>query len=339
VAINLQGHASSISSLEWSPDGLLASGAEDKNIIIWDLAAEQPAQILKGHTRGIRTIAWGPQGYLASLSSDEIIIWEIQTGKQLQAMQSDYSYSIDYIAWSSDGRLAFQQSINYYFMDVLTGESRQFQEQDHTTSIAWSWDHASISSVTGDDVTVLSRSQDGKLASGTGNGDIIIRDMNTEESSVISRAHNGSILDITWLLNGRLVSVGEDFRVVLWDLQTKQPVYQIDRIPGRKVTSSPDGKFVAWSENDRIQVMPVRYMQPICKLVIRNFSEDEWKKYRGRFYVYHPTCPDLAIPEIQDPLLTINGRLAIIGKIIAGLGAIVMIIWLLKKAVKLKTRK
>ena len=47
-----------------SPEGTntLASGSDDKTVIIWDVATEEQKVQLKGHTNVVNSVAWGPEG-------------------------------------------------------------------------------------------------------------------------------------------------------------------------------------------------------------------------------------------------------------------------------------
>ncbi|WP_035372153.1 hypothetical protein, partial [Dolichospermum circinale] len=80
-------HKNKVLSVAFSPNGkLLASGSDDKIIILWDLATKKHS-ILEGHgeyswSKGINSIAFSPDSqFLISGSDDKTIkLWDINLG-------------------------------------------------------------------------------------------------------------------------------------------------------------------------------------------------------------------------------------------------------------------
>ena len=80
------GHAGSVDAVAVSPDGkLIASGATDRLIKLWDRATGLEVQTLAGHTLGVASLAWAPDGKtLVSSGLDRTIrVWDVKGGKEI----------------------------------------------------------------------------------------------------------------------------------------------------------------------------------------------------------------------------------------------------------------
>jgi WD40 repeat protein len=81
-----QGHFNNIKSVAYSPDGaLLASGAHDGTIHLWDTSTWKSIKKLANHRGHVEGIAWSPDSTkLASVGNDAVIrIWGLGDGQNM----------------------------------------------------------------------------------------------------------------------------------------------------------------------------------------------------------------------------------------------------------------
>jgi serine/threonine protein kinase len=88
--LTLVGHASSVESVAFRPDGQrLASASGDQTLKIWDSATGREQFTLKGHADWVNSVTFSPDGQrLASASNDQTVrIWDSATGKEQFALK------------------------------------------------------------------------------------------------------------------------------------------------------------------------------------------------------------------------------------------------------------
>ncbi len=75
VTCRLQGHTDNVSSISTSPCGtMMASGSEDKTVVIWELTRKSKIRVLEGHTHYVMSVAWsGDGGFIVSGSADDTV--------------------------------------------------------------------------------------------------------------------------------------------------------------------------------------------------------------------------------------------------------------------------
>jgi WD40 repeat protein/tRNA A-37 threonylcarbamoyl transferase component Bud32 len=101
----LTGHTQPVTALAFAPHGnFLATGGEDWNINLWDVATGQK-QTLVGHKQNVAALAFTPDGQtLASGSWDKTLgLWHVGTGMELMVLEG-HAGSIHAVAFSPDGK-------------------------------------------------------------------------------------------------------------------------------------------------------------------------------------------------------------------------------------------
>ena len=85
----LKGHAHSVLSVAFSPDGKrIVSGSWDHTLKVWDAQSGQETLTLKGHAGDVRSVAFSPDGQRIVSGSwgfrgklGEIKVWKVEAGE------------------------------------------------------------------------------------------------------------------------------------------------------------------------------------------------------------------------------------------------------------------
>ena len=221
----------SIASLQFRPDGQIATGSEDGTLTLWSAKGDRLQTIQTG--QGIRSLHFSPNGQsLATLGDDNSVkLWDAQgklratlnpralinlqfspTGQQLVTIAADSTIQL----WSAQGKL-----------------------------------QATIASHMGD-ITSVHFSPDGtRFATTSTDGTAILWTTAGKQQAVL-RGHRGSVLDAQFSPKGQiLATLGDDKTVRLWDRQGN-PIAVFRGHRGRilSLQFSPDGQQIATSSAD-----------------------------------------------------------------------------------------
>ena len=258
-----------ITSVAFSPDGkILASGSDDKTIILWDLKTSKPlGPPLTGHKNGVLSLAFSPDGNLLVSGGREVIVWDVKTRKPLFPPLDDM---FGYPAFLPDGRTLAISGYSTSLWDLKTRPpAGEFLEEDlaHPGPLAISpsgrilarihvsrgrcwfglWDLQTRKAQTGppkDNITSLVFSPDGQTLV-TGGDEIIFWDMTHPLGSPPGGDKAGGS-SLVFTPDGRtLVSVNTHGTVSFYD-----------------------GSLQAWKDR-------------AGQMANRNLTHGEWKEYLG----------------------------------------------------------
>ena len=125
-----------------------------------------------------------------------------------------------------------------------------------------------------DPVPSVAWSADGRLASGSQDGSVIIWDLKTGQPAQTLKGHTYGVTSVAWSADGRLASGSEDDSVIVWDLQTGQPA-QILKGHTNWVTSvawSADGRLASGSYDGTVITWDLQAGQPAQVLKGHSFT-------------------------------------------------------------------
>jgi WD40 repeat protein len=96
-----------INCVRWSPDDTkIATGSDDSNALVQDVATGRLLLTLKGHRKAVMSLDWHPNGSsIATVSRDLTgIIWNSETGVMLRTRTNRHTLDIVTVVYSPDGQ-------------------------------------------------------------------------------------------------------------------------------------------------------------------------------------------------------------------------------------------
>jgi len=264
-------HQQTVHSVTWSPDGkMLASGASDARVLIWDLNGTVQAR--KEQAGMVRSVAWSPDGQqLAVGAANEVQFLNPLNGTLLAQPAQIHTDAVTTLAWSTrqiellvsgglDKQAVVWNTTSYTPQTIFTG---------HTTAIesaAWASDNK----------TVATSSHGG-----------VVRVWNAENGQQV----HGFFMDaqlpmraVSFASSGDQLAVGGDDGIVrLWNglvcqnqthngfgtqCQDASQRLHAHRGPVRTLAWSPDARFLATGGDDGILAIwyPAQSQTPLLKI-------------------------------------------------------------------------
>ncbi|MCJ1337081.1 general transcription repressor [Bachmanniomyces sp. S44760] len=240
-----------IRSVCFSPDGnYLATGAEDKMIRVWDIAARTIKHTFSGHEQDIYSLDFARNGrHIASGSGDRTVrVWDIDTGREV--LNLSIEDGVTTVAISPDGQYVAAGSLDKsvrvwdarsgYLIERLDGAEGH---RDSVYSVAFAPSGRQL--VSGSlDKTIKMWELDGSRGIGQTRGGKCIRTFEGHKDFVLSVALTP---DGQWVLSG-----SKDRGVQFWDPRTgdTQLMLQGHKNSVISVAPSPKGGLFATGSGD-----------------------------------------------------------------------------------------
>ena len=229
-----------VESVAYSPDGtMLASGAGDGTVKLWDVATKENIATFEGHTDRVSSVAFSPDGTTLALGGEDgIKLWDVSTKRNFTTFEG-HTRSVRSVVYSPDGTTlaSGSEGATVKLWDVST--RRNFATFEGHTGAVYS----------------VAFSSDGtKLASGSGDGTVKLWDITTKETIATFGGHKSWISSVAFSPDGtKLASgAGEEETVKLWDIATKENIATFEGHTGatHSVAYAPDGTTLASGSGD-----------------------------------------------------------------------------------------
>ena len=259
----LTGHSDAVSTIAFSPNGkILASGSQDKTILLWDMETRKPIGQLGGSPVAITSIAFSPDGKtLASVGYDKTItLWDIASRSPIGLPLQGHSNVVSAVAFSPEcdsppgapaercGKLlasgSYDSSILLWDMKTLQPIGRLTGHSNAISSIAFSPDSK-------------------VLVSSSYDNTVVWWDLQNMRPMSRLTGLTGAVSSTAFSPDGKLLASGScskldqdkctEGEIILWDTKTFQPIGQplighTDFVTS--VTFSPDSQTLASGSND-----------------------------------------------------------------------------------------
>jgi|GEM_PF-1683712 len=202
------GHEGSIDVMVWSPDGkLLATGASDAHVRVWDVTTGQSLWDFSERGSYISSVAWSPDGHILATSgtTGAINLWDITTGERLKTLVG-HTNLVREMEWSPDGKTLASGSADFSLRlwDFESGRESAYLE-GHTAGL-----------------TTVRFSPDGRtIATGANDNRIVLWDVETHQQRYTLTGHGRSIDRLRFSPDGRVLASGSwDKTIRLWEVET-----------------------------------------------------------------------------------------------------------------------
>lgn len=250
-------------SIDLSPDDqIIAVGASNGNIYLWNIITTQLLAIFEGHTGWVWSVSFSPDGKtLASGSTDSSVrMWNVQNGQCLQVLTEhtacvwSVSFSADgqTLASSSDDQTVRLWNLQGQCLHILKGHTQSVYSvcfapdqqtlvsSSHDTTIRiWNVSNGNCLSVLQGHISgvqCVRYSPDRQLlASGCRDGSIrlwsghLASDQSSKLNFKVLQGHTDWVWDIAFSPDGRfLASASRDGTLRLWSVQDGQSIYVLN---------------------------------------------------------------------------------------------------------------
>jgi WD40 repeat protein len=155
----MTGHEAAARAIAFAPDGeTLASGGDDHQIILWDLAEKSERYKLEGHKDDVLCLAFAPKdALLASGDRDgEIKLWDLGSGK-VKASLTGQKSPVFSLTFAPDGKTLVSTGNDGYvhLWDVAQGKER--------SALKWPGDFSRCAAYSPDGKALFAAGSDGTL--------------------------------------------------------------------------------------------------------------------------------------------------------------------------------
>ena len=234
-------HGVSVYTVAFSPDGQrLASGGNNNEAILWNIANRNEPTDFRGHTKSVMSVVFSPDGkYLATASHDGFVrLWDVSAKRRYTTFTHTHTGWVKSVAFSPDGKMLASGGGNQTGAVMLWDVSRNRR-------VAAMAGHSEM-------VESVAFSPDGRLLATTSRDKTVkLWDVGNQQIRETLTKHKNVVYAVAFSPDGRtLATSSRDYTIKLWEVASGEnfATFEIDKaryIYAEALAFSPDGKSLA----------------------------------------------------------------------------------------------
>ena len=274
LIISLQGDATDVYNVNFSPDGRTLAGTTGQEILLWDIDTGEQKAKLAGHNRSITSFTFSPDGetFVSSSWDGVIQVWDATTGDNQKTIGTPANSTVS-VSFSPDGKTLVSSDFNrkkVVFWDVSTwqpkdtltlpsGSFTTFSPDSRTLITKggfgriYLWDIATgtiKTELTGhvSSVTSIAFSPDGSTLASCSSNQLYLWDWRTGEQKLSISGHSRPVYAIEFSPDNNILATGSRTEINIWDVDSaghKTTFIDDDWAFNSSLTFSPDGQTLA----------------------------------------------------------------------------------------------
>ena len=184
----LTGHTSHVDSVLFSPDGntLASRGFGNEGIRLWDVSTRTHIRTLSGHTGRVNSLSFSPDGNTivsgGGFTDGTIRLWDVSTGENIKTLTGHTS--VHSVAFSPDG-------------NTLASGGGSFDDTIRLWEVSTGTHIKTLTGHTGNHVSVSFSPDGNTLASKSGDGTLLLWELNPTRTEVWGDVNKDGVVNIT----------------------------------------------------------------------------------------------------------------------------------------------
>ena len=257
-------HGSGVTSVAFSLNGSLASGAADGTVKLWDVATNTNVATLDEHTGPVWSVSFSPNGMLlASGSADGTVkLWDVGTHTNIATLE-EHTDAVASVAFSPDGTILASGAGD--------GVVKLWNVETHQNTATFGGHDASILEE-GGWFTPVSFLSNTTLVSGAGDS-IKLWDVETHQNTATLGEDLAGVVSLSFSRNGTTLASGAVDSIKLWDVVTRTNSATFPSVSARSLfpliftSFSPDGMLIASTLDENVVLWDVETSTQINTLL------------------------------------------------------------------------